>query len=201
MPKQGPCRHRGCRLLRKRGGWGDALPALAVEGIEERQQISPSILIRIKGRRARIQVRVGQASFGVYIQNRSESLDAAVMHAGGAKGKVAQDGHFELPQVTAFFGNILPAGIGAHLVRPTRCFSIEGSMNSIHHLLRRPITGHRKFCHIPCPISRPSFRCCPDFRCSAGFQTALSPQDGGATFNFGQRPISQPCGLLCCLGV
>jgi hypothetical protein len=34
-----------------------------------------------------------------------------------------------------------------------------------------------------------NLRCCPNFRCSAGFQPALSRQDGGGTFNLGQHPI------------
>jgi hypothetical protein len=33
---------------------------------------------------------------------------------------------------------------------------------------------------------------CPNFRCSAGFQPALSRQDGGATFNLGQYPFDLP---------
>ena len=32
-----------------------------------------------------------------------------------------------------------------------------------------------------------AFGCCPDFRRSAGFQPALSRQDGGATFKLGQH--------------
>jgi hypothetical protein len=34
-------------------------------------------------------------------------------------------------------------------------------------------------------------RCCPNLRRSAGFQPALSRQDGGATFKLGQHPKSQ----------
>ena len=30
--------------------------------------------------------------------------------------------------------------------------------------------------------------CCPNSRCRAGFQPALSRQDGGATFKLGQHP-------------
>jgi hypothetical protein len=33
-----------------------------------------------------------------------------------------------------------------------------------------------------------ALRCCPNFRCSAGFQPALSRQDGGATVKLGQHP-------------
>jgi hypothetical protein len=36
--------------------------------------------------------------------------------------------------------------------------------------------------------SQAADRCCPNFRCSAGFQPALSRQDGGATFKLGQHP-------------
>ncbi len=31
-------------------------------------------------------------------------------------------------------------------------------------------------------LAAAAFGCCPNFRCSAGFQPALSRQDGGATF-------------------
>jgi hypothetical protein len=56
--------------------------------------------------------------------------------------------------------------------------------------LRFNTGGHRPpLQHQTDPL--PGERWCPNFRCSAGFQPALSRQDGGATFKLGHCPESK----------
>jgi hypothetical protein len=60
---------------------------------------------------------------------------------------------------------------------------VEGGPVSGFGILRRGKTGlFHGWCQHLALQTRLTFGCCPNFRCSAGFQPALSRQDGGATF-------------------
>jgi len=105
-------RRAGTALLRERRWRRDVLPAFAVEGIEESEEIALGFLIEIKGRETSVQVRIGQTTFRVQIQDFRESVVAAVVHVGSAMGEVAQSGRFEFPHVAAFLGEVEEAKVG-----------------------------------------------------------------------------------------